>query len=191
MRFMPILLAISFILLPIPSSSTALISSDFGSLKFIVNIFTHMLDHGNLGHLLGNFMFMAPFGIYLERRIGLRNLCSLYFLCGLGAVAGFAVSAAHTAVWGVIGSSGAAFGMFAAACFIYGSESKGKEATYKRLLGAGWMSVALLIQTYLGIYSIANVAYFAHIGGAITAIFLLHVVGIKGLLLPPSKQPGK
>jgi membrane associated rhomboid family serine protease len=41
--------------------------------------------HGNLLHLLGNFLFLWIFGVYVEDKIGRRNYLFLYFLTGMAA----------------------------------------------------------------------------------------------------------
>ncbi|NIO03165.1 MAG: rhomboid family intramembrane serine protease [Proteobacteria bacterium] len=46
---------------------------------------TAMFFHANLLHLLGNFLFLWVFGIYVEDRVGRRDYLFLYFMTGMAA----------------------------------------------------------------------------------------------------------
>ena len=167
---MTLTLLLSLILLPLPSELTALASRDLYNLKFVLNMFTYQVDHANIWHLMQNFMLMAPFGFYLEFKIGWKNTLGLYFLSGFGAALGYMTSMWDEPTWSLIGSSGAAFGVFGAACVCFG------VSQWKRLLARGWLFAALLMQFHLMAYGSPSVAYLAHVGGAVAGVLLLSLL---------------
>ncbi|MCA8912602.1 MAG: rhomboid family intramembrane serine protease [Planctomycetes bacterium] len=71
---------------------------------------TSMFMHADLMHLLGNMVFLWPFGMYLESRLGWQRLILLYLASGVGA--GLTFLALH---WGehtpALGASGAIAGL--------------------------------------------------------------------------------
>jgi membrane associated rhomboid family serine protease len=46
---------------------------------------TSMFFHANFGHLLGNSIFLAAFGIFVEDKVGWKQYLFLYFLTGIAA----------------------------------------------------------------------------------------------------------
>ena len=90
-------------------------------IMWFIRIFTHMVSHGNLRHLLGNFLFGLPFMLYAEYRLqDHKKFLKLFFYCGLAAVLGQGIIDRFSVLpaMGVIGSSGAVFGIVAFALAI-------------------------------------------------------------------------
>lgn len=177
-----LLLAVSFLLLPVPLEYTALVIDEVGTWKFILNLFTHQLAHGGLLHLLGNYMFMIPYAIYLEARIGRLNFLAFYLLCGFLA-AGSQILGAHS--YAMVGSSGAAFGVFAGACALF------DRSLWQRVVGFLLLGFACMIQFYLATSPMSlfsGIAYWAHFGGALGGLAMVHFF-VKPYLLSQSESP--
>lgn len=154
---------------------TAYIHNDPSLLWRFVTLFTHMVSHGNWEHLIGNFSFGAPFMIYLEHKLKdtkkfvrlffAIGFCSLVFQCIFNLFTPFQSA-------GLIGSSGAIFGLVGAALMLYDGP---------RPLMAVAKSLAIFYlysQFQLALASLywpMGVAYAAHFGGLVAGIaFSLH-----------------
>lgn len=174
-----ILMAISFALLPIPLNYTALWFSDIGTWKFVVNLITHQLAHGGLGHLLGNYMFMIPYAVFLESRIGRSGFVAFYLICGF--LAAFSqILGAHS--FAMVGSSGAAFGVFAGACALF------DRNLAERVVAFLLLGLAVMVQFWLATNDyISTTAYWAHFGGALGGLALVHFF-VKPYLLSQASQ---
>lgn len=179
------LLLVSLALLPVPLDLIALNFNEMGTWKFVLNMFTHQLGHANLPHLVGNYMFMLPYAIYLEARLGRMNFLAFYFLTGF--LAAFSqVLGAHSSA--MIGSSGAAFGVFAGACALF------DRSLWQRVTGFLLLGFALMIQ-FMYATDIMNVlfggiAYWAHFGGGTAGLALVHFF-VKPYMLQLSSPQSK
>jgi membrane associated rhomboid family serine protease len=141
------------------------------SAKWFLQIFTHMVSHGDVYHLAGNFLFGFPFMLYAEYRLkNWRNFVRLFFYCGLAALIGQRIVELFTPVQsiGVIGSSGAIFGIAAFALSI------ANETKPLRLFSLAALSFYLFTQaqaTYLSIEGLTwGIAYGAHLAGMLAGI---------------------
>lgn len=161
-----ILMLISFGLLAMPLDWIALSWSEVGSIKFFVNLITHQLGHAGLGHLLGNYTFMIPYAIYLEDKIGTRKFLLFYFVVGLLACFGQVLGSNGG---GLIGSSGAAFGIFAGACALF------RETLVRRVVAFSLLGLSVMIQFYLATHdTFSMTGYWAHFSGALGGLALMH-----------------
>lgn len=166
-----ILMAISVALLFVPVEFTALLTAEFGTLKFLINIVTHQLAHGGFGHFIGNYMFMVPYAVFLESRLGRNRFLALYFLTGLFAAL---TQIAGAGSGGLIGSSGAAYGIFAAACTVF------NKTKWHRLVAFSILGFALVNQFLLATAPMAGlygVAFWAHFGGGVSGLALMQFFG--------------
>lgn len=76
-------------------------------------LFTYNFLHANLMHILLNSIALYFFGMDVEREMGTRNFCVLYFFSGIGAgLCTVALSA--SSVIPTVGASGAVFGLLMA-----------------------------------------------------------------------------
>ncbi len=104
-------------------------------------IFTHMFMHGDLGHLFSNGLPLFFLGPMLERTMGEKRFLLLFLICGVGAGALFDLAqfitisdqdihsldqiirqylqAGETRVGGMLGASGAVFGVLMAAAMYF------------------------------------------------------------------------
>lgn len=128
------------------------------------------------GHIAINMLIFAIFGFPLEQALGKRKFVILYLISGIGSavfylfVTDFFIGAQSA---GLIGASGAIFGVIAAYAFKY-------PKTWIYVLGlfplpAALMLVFLLIEeSFIGLLSLEpGVANFGHVGGIITGLLLM------------------
>jgi membrane associated rhomboid family serine protease len=141
------------------------------SFKWFLQIFTHMVSHGDVYHLAGNFLFGFPFMLYAEYRLkNWKTFLRLFFYCGLTALAGQRVVEMFSPIqsMGVIGSSGAIFGIAAFALSI------ANETKPLRLFSLAALAFYLVTQaeaTYASIEGLTwGVAYGAHLAGMLAGI---------------------
>ena len=129
---------------------------------------THMFLHSDEIHLLFNMIFLFLFGIIVEKSIGSLNFILLYFLSCLGAA--LLQLMIFTGDQSMIGASGAIFGIVTFSAFVKPSP---KISLVFFDFKIKWFVIFLILSEF---YSIifepsAYVAHWAHIGGALTAMF--------------------
>lgn len=163
-----LLAAVSAALLFVDPNITAVHFDTFPNWNFWVALLTYQLDHANLQHFVGNYMFMAPYGIYLERKLGRLNFLLFFLICGVMSAVIFWASTPHSV--GMIGSSGSAFGVFTAACLAY------NEKAWQRWAGFIWIGVVLGLQLMYAFNPDPwnMVAYWGHLGGAAAGAVLAY-----------------
>lgn len=128
------------------------------------------------GHLLMNMLVFAIFGFQLEQALGKRKFIALYLISGIGSAVFYitimelfiGVSSA-----GLIGASGAIFGVIAAYAFKF-------PRMWVYILGLFPMPAALTLvfllieETFFGFMGLEpGVANFGHVGGIITGLLLM------------------
>lgn len=141
--------------------------------------FTHMFLHGNLSHLLGNLLFLFAVGFLVEGALGRGVFLASYLLCGLGAVALYALL---TPVSGLplVGASGAVSGLMGMYAVLFGRRRISffffalvyfdyVRAPALLLLGL-WLAFELL--QYFWLAPDSNVAYLAHVGGLLSGALI-------------------
>ena len=149
---------------------TAYIYGDPSWVWTFVNLFTHMVSHANWEHLIGNYMFGAPFMLYLEYKLNdTKKFVRLFFALGFCAFALHTIfnSLSLFKAVGVIGSSGAIFGLIGAALTLY-KGPKPLEWAAKMLLAFHILSQAKL--ALISLYWPMGIAYSAHLGGLLGGI---------------------
>jgi len=137
-------------------------------------LFTYMFAHAGLFHILFNMWGLYIFGIPLERRLGPRRFAHLYVLSGLvgGAVW---LAANWTGPQGVIGASGAVFGVMMAAAMVFPNE---------RILLL-FPPIPMRLKTFVFVFAMIEVllaldkgggriAHIAHLGGLLGAFFYMN-----------------
>lgn len=158
-------------LLAFDPNTTAFYYSQPDGVLWFVRIISHMVSHGNFKHLMGNYMFGLPFMLYAEYRLQDNvKFIKLFFYTGLAALVGqrlidlFAVYPSM----GVIGSSGAVFGIVAF------SLSIANENKWIRLMSFSTLAFHIYNQGMLTWYSIKGftfgVAFGAHLCGILAGI---------------------
>lgn len=166
------------------------LSNKFEPYQFV----TSMFMHGSLTHLIFNMLALWMFGSVIERILGPKRYFIFYFLCGLGAaVLHFGVqywqlsgmlqttNAAYIldSIPGVVGASGAIFGLLLAYGYLFPNQYIYIYAVVP--LKAKWAVLLYgLAELSLGAGGYqTGVAHFAHLGGLITGLILLKTWGYR------------
>jgi len=146
---------------------------DVVSHLFIWQLVTYMFLHGGVLHLVINMFMLWMFGCEVERELGTREFIKYYLICGAGGgVFHLLVNPA-----GVVGASGAIFGVMAAFAVLFPNRvitlllflilPVQMKAKYFVMIFAG-------IQLLLGSFgSHDGIAHFAHLGGMIVGFVYL------------------
>lgn len=77
-----------------------------GLTTVLASLLTAMFVHGNLGHLIGNLLFLYVFGNNVEDRLGRVRFLAFYLVGGIVATAAFVATQPDTTV-PLVGASGA------------------------------------------------------------------------------------
>lgn len=123
---------------------------------------TYMFLHAGFAHLLFNMLGLFFFGPQLEQRLGGPRFVWLYFLSGLGGAAASFVFAPSA---GVVGASGAVFGVLFAYARFWPRNLIYIWGVFP--VQARWLIVFYVILSLLGVFggTQPGIAHFAHLGG--------------------------
>lgn len=131
--------------------------------RFVTSAFLH--STGFLPHIAFNMLVLYQVGPYLEERLGRLRFLALYLVSAIGGSVGFLALAnpANPFSWnaGVVGASGAVFGLFGALVVV------------QRHLGGTNQGLLVMIglNFFLG-FVIPNVAWQGHLGGLVTGALM-------------------
>ena len=132
--------------------------------RFLTAAFLH--DRGNLLHIGFNMYALWLVGPYLEQSLGRWRLVALYLLAAVGGSVGVLLFAspvitATSFAWvsGVVGASGAVFGLFGAIVVVL--RRLGRDARQ--------IVVLIAINAVLG-FVVPGIAWQAHLGGLVTGL---------------------
>lgn len=148
-----------------------------------LTILTAMFMHGGLAHLGGNMLYLWIFGDNVEDALGHAKFLIFYLICGVAATAAHILSQPMSTVPS-LGASGAIAGVLGGYLLMFPTKR------IRVLFGIGILTIIqlpafivvgfwILLQFVNGIGSIAHteqtsgVAYWAHIGGAVTGLLLV------------------
>ena len=139
------------------------------------SVVTYMFVHGDLLHLFFNMLILFFFGPPLERMWGGREFLKFYLISGLGGAAFSYVFAFHA---GVVGASGALFGVMLAFAMNWPDmpiHIWGILPVKAKWLVAFMVAISILTITgqSIGGRSADGVAHFAHLGGFAAAYLYL------------------
>lgn len=144
----------------------------------IWQLITYQFIHGDLWHIFFNLFALWMFGAELENEWGSRKFLVFYLLSGIGAgliqlfVAPMFGTAAPT-----IGASGAVFGILVAFGMSYPNRPIFMFPIFIPVPAKFFVMIYAGINLLMGISGTGgNVAYFAHLGGALTG-YLLFIFG--------------
>lgn len=155
----------------------------------VVAMFVSMFLHGGWLHLGGNMLFLWVFGDNIEDRLGHGRYLLFYLACGIAATLAHAAMNPTSSVPS-IGASGAIAGVLGAYLLLFPRQRittlipififiTVREIPAIVLLGF-WFVLQLFVGTVsLGgsIHEQGGVAYFAHIGGFLTGMVLVILLG--------------
>jgi membrane associated rhomboid family serine protease len=137
---------------------------------------TYMFGHASFGHLFFNMFALWMFGRILENVWGSKRFLIYYMVCGLGAA-----FTQEVLQWvgvipqfqSVIGASGAVYGLLLAFAMLFPNMQM-YIIPFPVPIKAKWMALGfLVIELVEGIFSVGNVAHFAHLGGMIFGFLLI------------------
>jgi membrane associated rhomboid family serine protease len=152
-------------------------------------IVTHMFMHGSIPHLFFNMLALVMLGPYVEHFLGSKRFLTLYLVSGFGALGlhlliwYFELSGMssfdfnmlmHEREYGVVGASGAVYGVLAAFAFLF-PNTRLMLLIPPIPMKAKYLVAALVAFDLLsGISgSSTGIAHFAHVGGALFGFLIL------------------
>ena len=162
-----------------------ILSSDFALFEKIIPFITSIFLHGSWFHLISNCWFIWIFADNVEDRLGHFNFLMFFILCGIGANISHLIMNLNSPL-PAIGASGAISGVLGAYFILF---------PFSRILTLipffiFWEIVEIPAFIYLGVWFLlqflngiafshqtmfyGGVAWWAHIGGFLTGIFLLN-----------------
>ena len=164
-----------FSLLLFDPMTTAYLNHESSWVWWFVSLFTHMVSHGSWGHLLGNYTMGTPYMLYLENKLNNTKLfVRLFFVLGFCALLGQKIADQFSLfeTRGLIGSSGAIFGLIGATLALYEGPKVLKIAARSLLV---FFIVTQFLSAKAALSWPMGVAYAAHLGGLIGGVlFSLH-----------------
>src|ERR1017187_3271811 len=156
------------------------------------NLVTHMFLHAGWLHVLGNMLFLWVFGDNVEDILGHAKYLIFYLLCGVTAGLAQVVIDPYSRI-PMVGASGAIAGVMGAYLVKF-PRSEVKILTWFLFIFTfdvpAWAMLIYWfgIQLFEGFGSVSEsaqgasqggTAFFAHIGGFIVGIVLIHVMGTR------------
>jgi membrane associated rhomboid family serine protease len=156
----------------------------------ILTMFVSMFLHGGWIHLGGNMLYLWIFGDNVEDRLGHGKYLLFYFLCGIAATMTHAVVNAGSRVPS-IGASGAIAGVLGGYILMFPRARVTTLIpifvfiTVREIPAVVVLGLWFVLQLFTGAASLGvpgaaeagGVAYFAHIGGFITGMILVVLMG--------------
>lgn len=183
---------------------SATFGADGGMVSAWVTLFSSMFLHGGVMHLAGNMLYLWIFGNNIEDVMGHGRYLVFYLVCGLAAAMAQALPDMGSTV-PMIGASGAISGVLGAYLLLF---PKAKVQVVipigffmMRTVPAGWLlGIWIGFQVISGVVSDASgggVAWWAHVGGFVAGMALVHLFRQKDPTsalepyAPPSSDPAK
>lgn len=156
-----------------------------------VGLFSAMFLHGGILHLVGNMIYLLPFGDNVEDRLGHARYLLFYLLCGLAATIIYTLFNANSTT-PLIGASGAIAGVLGGYLALH---PRGKvkgllfiiiiliPVTLPAILFIGYWFVMQLFSSVasLGTSAVSggvSVAYLAHVGGFLAGLILAPLMAL-------------
>lgn len=146
----------------------------------LVTLLTSTFLHAGWLHLLSNLLYLAVFGLPVERRLGAARFALMYLISGLvGSVAYLVAQPASDVP--AVGASGAIAGVIAAHLVLYPGATLGSlapvlflhvvESAPTLLLLLIWLATQLLSSVAL-LTTSTGIAWWAHLGGFASGLAL-------------------
>ena len=143
-----------------------------------ITLLTSLFLHDGWLHLLSNLLYLAVFGLPVERRLGAARFAIVFFASGVvGNLVHLLVQPTSTVP--AIGASGAISGVIAAHLVLFPGATLGSLAPvlFLRVVESTPVLFLLLVwvaaQLFLGVASLTSsvgVAWWAHMGGFLTGL---------------------
>ncbi len=130
--------------------------------------FSYMFLHGGLGHFFFNMLILWMFGTEIELTWGTKRFAKFYLLGGLaGAVLTLIVKSSQIAP--MVGASAAIYSVMVAYWFLYPNRQLYIASVLP--VQVKWAIPGMMLLGFL--FGGANVAHFAHLGGALFGILYM------------------
>jgi membrane associated rhomboid family serine protease len=154
-------------------------------------LFTSMFLHGGWLHLGGNMLFLWIFGNNVEDLLGRLRYVLLYFACGIAAAL-IQAGADPASQIPMVGASGAIAGVLGAYLIVY---PRANVHVFVWIIIFFWivtvpawvlLGVWFVMQLFSGLSSGARdvgVAFWAHVGGFATGVFLMMLLRPRRVIL--------
>ncbi len=150
----------------------------------LVTLLTSTFLHAGWLHLLANLLYLAVFGLPVERRVGAARFAVLYVVSGLvGSLAYLLAQPASDVP--AVGASGAIGGVIAAHLVLYPGATLGSlapvlflhvvESTPTLLLLLVWLATQLF-SSVASLTTSTGIAWWAHVGGFASGLALAPVL---------------
>ncbi len=149
---------------------------------------TYMFLHGGLMHILFNMLILWMFGTEFERMWGSRRFVRFYLLSGLGGAL-FSLILDFNSYVPIIGASGAIFGVMAAYWRYFPERKIYLYFVIPIKIRYAIPGILLIPMLWSFVSPGSNVAYFAHLGGAVIG-FLLSRQGMASHAAGVSSRSG-
>ncbi len=159
-------------LFPSVEALLALTPRDVVERLFLWQLVTYMFLHGDFWHLFFNLIVLFFLGNMVEGAWGRKRFFRYYLVCGVGGGLLHMLLDYHA---GVVGASGAIFGLYLAAAMLF-------PDAYVYLyflvpIKIKYLVIGLaVLQLANGIAGRAGIAYFAHIGGMVAGLMFFRDV---------------
>jgi membrane associated rhomboid family serine protease len=147
-----------------------------------LTLFTAMFLHGSPLHLAGNMLFLWIFGDNVEEVLGTARYVVVYLACGLmGSI--LQIAASPNSLIPTLGASGAIAGLMGA-YVIWFPHNRVRVLVFRfitEMPAVVVIGIWIAMQIWEGVGSIGKlgesggVAYLAHIGGALTGLFVAYL----------------
>ncbi|MGE9809235.1 MULTISPECIES: rhomboid family intramembrane serine protease [unclassified Janibacter] len=136
--------------------------------RFLTSAFAH--STGSILHIMFNMFALWMVGPALEQALGRARFIALYLLSAIGGTIVWLLFQPVESFHGVVGASGAVFGLFAAVLVL------------QRKLGQRTQAIGATIAINMALgFFIPNIAWQAHLGGAVVGgLVALALVTFKG-----------
>ena len=153
---------------------------------------THMFMHGGFWHIFFNMYTLVMFGMAVERSLGTKKFIWFYLITGFGAVLlhtgveflevqqllhkypGISAQSIYNSIPGVLGASGAVYGVLVAFAMIYPQARLTLIFPPITLDAKWWVIIFIVIELVTGITGTGmGIAHFAHLGGALFGYLLI------------------
>lgn len=160
-------------------------------------LLTHMFMHGGPEHLAGNMLFLAFFGMNVERRLGALPYLILYLLSGLSSIGLFLLFSGRSDV-PLVGASGAISGVTGMYLALFARRTVDVLWFFGILKAPAFLFIlfwiGLEVAQALLLSKMVMVAHWAHVGGFLggwVTLFTLLRLGFHGhpeVKPPPVKK---
>jgi membrane associated rhomboid family serine protease len=144
----------------------------------LVDLFTSMFLHGDIGHLLGNMLFLFIYGYSLEIALGRLWYLGIYLLSGIGGGL-LTWTTSPDSLIPTIGASGAIFGLLGMYLGLYGLR-KIRFFFTVGFYAHHFVAPALILLPYWALIELYDqlagqdyVAHYAHLGGLFTGVLIV------------------